>query len=718
MIPQFNRAIKKTGGIIKSSHRSYRLVTTCFFAVLGFLLLTACPNPSGGGVDDLSQDSSLLGTYDSWTYTAATGWLKVDNQQLVIAADKLSMSGANLFPPANLKSPKLGFKDGQISLVGLSSGGTQTVHLFDYFLQDAAKYGTTILWLKTEATSGLSLTAAPDPATAIQSQVLCYIPVGKTPGAETGSNLSLTKDANFLGSYLGTLCVSNANIIYSANYNNGSVKILSYDASGNKLAEITRSSDTSFGYPDLVTDKNGNLYSFDGQTNIAIRQPDGTLVRRFGGNYPSNQDLVSGKSLVVDATGNIFATGKDNTILKFSSNGTLLKTFGGTGVENGKLNITSGAKTLALDSSGNLFVLDKGNSRIQKFDNTGTFLLSIPVADQTNSILIDSADKLYILYGSKLQNIDTAGAVLSSADIGEYGVPVFDAAGNLYLGMGESNAIYKYSRATPLVVPAATAIALSPSTMTLITGGADSTLALSTTPANVRVAVTWKSSSDAIAKVSSTGVVTAVGAGTATISATTSDGSKTASSTVTVTVPANPTSLVATAGDDQVALSWSNPTDSDFASVEISWTPTGGNPTQPSTVTKPGTSQTITGLAAGTSYSFTVKAMYEDGKKSSGASVSVSTTTKLAVSVVINASAEAPATMTVPSTITKGNALAFTVSETFDSYQWYLDGTASGTTKSGSIDTAILSPGLHELSLFAMKNGELTTKSCRFTVSN
>jgi len=278
-------------------------------------------------------------------------------------------------------------------------------------------------------------------------------------------------------------------------------------------------------------------------------------------------------------------------------------------------------------------------------------------------------------------------------------------------------------------------VAVSPSTLALTAEGASGTLTAMISPDNAtNKAITWTTSDAAIASVgagadSATGLVTAVGAGAAVITATTVDGKNTASCSVTVaaaalsvdtTAPANPASPTAVATNAQVALGWTNPADSDFAGVEISWTPTGGSPAQPLTVAKPGTSQTIAGLASGTSYTFTIKAVDGKGNASSGASVSVSigTTTSLAVSVLIHASAEAPATMSVPSTIAKGSALAFTVSETFDSYQWYLDGTASVTTKSGSIDTAALSPGLHELSLFAMKDGELTTKSCRFTVSN
>ena len=99
------------------------------------------------------------------------------------------------------------------------------------------------------------------------------------------------------------------------------------------------------------------------------------------------------------------------------------------------------------------------------------------------------------------------------------------------------------------------------------------------------------------------------------------------SGTVTIPVPdttppANPTSPTATASTAQVTLGWTNPADSDFSGVEISWTPVGGSPAQPIIVAKPGTSQIITGLSKGTSYTFTIKAKDEIGNKSGGVTVS------------------------------------------------------------------------------------------------
>jgi chitodextrinase len=86
------------------------------------------------------------------------------------------------------------------------------------------------------------------------------------------------------------------------------------------------------------------------------------------------------------------------------------------------------------------------------------------------------------------------------------------------------------------------------------------------------------------------------------------------------TPPGEAGSLTATPGDRQITLSWTNPTDSDFHHVEISWTSAHGSSTSPTTST--GISQTITGLTNGTAYNFTVKTVDAAGNKSSGVSAS------------------------------------------------------------------------------------------------
>jgi uncharacterized protein YjdB len=80
-----------------------------------------------------------------------------------------------------------------------------------------------------------------------------------------------------------------------------------------------------------------------------------------------------------------------------------------------------------------------------------------------------------------------------------------------------------------------TGVTVSPTTLSL-TVGQTATLTATVSPANAtNKSVTWSSSNTSVATVSSTGVVTAVAAGSATITVTTVDGAKTATCAVTVT---------------------------------------------------------------------------------------------------------------------------------------------------------------------------------------
>lgn len=82
-----------------------------------------------------------------------------------------------------------------------------------------------------------------------------------------------------------------------------------------------------------------------------------------------------------------------------------------------------------------------------------------------------------------------------------------------------------------------TGVTISPTTASVLKGVATQ-LTATIAPANAtNIAVSWISSNTAIATVSTTGLVTAVAAGTATITVTTQDGNKTAICDVTVTSP-------------------------------------------------------------------------------------------------------------------------------------------------------------------------------------
>ncbi|MDR2936329.1 MAG: Ig-like domain-containing protein, partial [Rikenellaceae bacterium] len=120
-------------------------------------------------------------------------------------------------------------------------------------------------------------------------------------------------------------------------------------------------------------------------------------------------------------------------------------------------------------------------------------------------------------------------------------------------------------------------VSLNKTTLSLVVGGGE-TLAASITPANAtNRSVTWSSNPAAVATVDASGKVTAVKAGTATITVTTDDGGHTATCSVTVTAGAVAVTGVALAkteetiaAEDQITLTVTI-TPSNATNRDVTW---------------------------------------------------------------------------------------------------------------------------------------------------
>jgi uncharacterized protein YjdB/endonuclease I len=208
----------------------------------------------------------------------------------------------------------------------------------------------------------------------------------------------------------------------------------------------------------------------------------------------------------------------------------------------------------------------------------------------------------------------------------------------------ETSAIYNcylYKRAAAVAV---TSVTLSPTTLALKVGQT-STLTATISPTNAtNKAVTWSSSNTAIATVAN-GVVTAVAAGSATITVTTSDGGHTATCTVTVTNVTTVLSISASNAPDLPFGSLTyNPASSSSYVVMAYWNnvaPT--NVTNASTISYPNMSLLISNNKVLGLFSLTVS--YTDSN-----SVTVTTTVNVRVTNV-GASMGGQTTTTVTKTI-------------------------------------------------------------------
>lgn len=181
--------------------------------------------------------------------------------------------------------------------------------------------------------------------------------------------------------------------------------ILEFDPSGKLL--------TSFGagmfiFPHGITaDKDGNIWVTDGDGKegkghqVFKFSPKGKVLMTLGkaGVAGDAEDTFNKPSAVaIAANGEIFVAdghgGNSNArIVKFSKDGKFIMTWGKKGSGPGELNIPH---ALAFDSKGRLFVADRGNNRIQIFDQNGKYIDQWEQFSRPSGIFIDRNDVLYV----------------------------------------------------------------------------------------------------------------------------------------------------------------------------------------------------------------------------------------------------------------------------------------------------------------------------------
>ncbi len=178
--------------------------------------------------------------------------------------------------------------------------------------------------------------------------------------------------------------------------------IMEFDASGKLLK--------SFGSGMLISphgihvDKAGNVWVTDnGDVNGKGQQvfkfsKDGALLMTLGKAGVKGTDSETfdqPTDVAVAPNGDVFVSdGHVNSrIVKFSKDGKFIKAWGKKGTGPGEFDLPH---ALAFDSRGRLFVGDRGNSRIQIFDQEGNFLAEWRQFGRPSGIFIDANDNIYV----------------------------------------------------------------------------------------------------------------------------------------------------------------------------------------------------------------------------------------------------------------------------------------------------------------------------------
>lgn len=182
--------------------------------------------------------------------------------------------------------------------------------------------------------------------------------------------------------------------------------ILEFDQSGKLLRQF--GAGTLVRPHGMFIDKDDNVWVTDeqakeGQGHQAIKfSKDGKELMRLGaaGVAGEGPNLFSHPSdVAVAPNGDIFIAdghGSEDSnarVVKFSKEGKFLKAWGKKGTGPSEFNAPH---SLAFDSQGRLFVADRGNNRIQIFDQNGKLLDQWKQFGRPTGVYIDAHDTLYV----------------------------------------------------------------------------------------------------------------------------------------------------------------------------------------------------------------------------------------------------------------------------------------------------------------------------------
>ena len=208
----------------------------------------------------------------------------------------------------------------------------------------------------------------------------------------------------------------------------------------------------------LRIDRQNNVWITDRELHQVLKfTRDGKLLMELGtkgvpGDNDSKVALNGPADVAVAPNGNIFVADGERTstrIVKYAKDGKFLKMWGTKGSGPGQLEVPH---SIVMDSRGRLYVANRGNKRIEIFDQEGGFLGQITNAATPYGLFITRDDTIYVADGTAgsegLTVLNTRNGKILAHISGITGAHMLtvDRKGAIYVAEVRGNAVQKFIR--------------------------------------------------------------------------------------------------------------------------------------------------------------------------------------------------------------------------------------------------------------------------------
>jgi sugar lactone lactonase YvrE len=144
------------------------------------------------------------------------------------------------------------------------------------------------------------------------------------------------------------------------------------------------------------------------------------FLLKFGGTGSGTGQFITPRGIAVDSSGNVYVPDGNTRVQKFDSSGTFILQFGLMGdIPGGFVS----PNKVGTDAAGNVYVTDSFTNRVSKFNSAGTFLLTWGGSGSGNGqfiagaggVAVDSANNVYVTDpgGHRIQKFTSAGVFVT-----------------------------------------------------------------------------------------------------------------------------------------------------------------------------------------------------------------------------------------------------------------------------------------------------------------